>query len=168
MKYVVVLSVPIACSRVVANGPSRAPRRRVISEKPPFRPNPRLANAAVLITIFFLLPVSTAGLSEAAEPQASVFGLRVRSIAAPLATAAATVDSDGDGVPDVDDNCPFAPNPDQLNTDGDGAGMERHVGSLFAEPCVDARCGSAVRSIAAPKRPVEGRAVQPCKAQEGP
>jgi hypothetical protein len=31
-------------------------------------------------------------------------------------------DSDGDGVPDVNDNCVSTPNPDQLDTDGDGAG----------------------------------------------
>jgi len=31
-------------------------------------------------------------------------------------------DSDGDGVPDVNDNCPETPNPDQLDCDGDGIG----------------------------------------------
>lgn len=32
------------------------------------------------------------------------------------------LDSDGDGVPDVDDNCPFTPNPDQRDQDRDGIG----------------------------------------------
>lgn len=32
------------------------------------------------------------------------------------------VDSDGDGVPDQNDNCPTTSNPDQLDTDNDGAG----------------------------------------------
>ncbi|MEZ4309734.1 MAG: thrombospondin type 3 repeat-containing protein [Polyangiaceae bacterium] len=31
-------------------------------------------------------------------------------------------DQDGDGLADASDNCPAVPNPDQLNTDGDGAG----------------------------------------------
>ena len=31
-------------------------------------------------------------------------------------------DPDGDGLPTVDDNCPDDYNPDQLDTDGDGAG----------------------------------------------
>ncbi|MBN1901090.1 VCBS repeat-containing protein [Candidatus Sumerlaeota bacterium] len=33
-----------------------------------------------------------------------------------------TADTDGDGIPDVDDNCPNDPNPDQTDTDGDGIG----------------------------------------------
>ena len=35
---------------------------------------------------------------------------------------AQALDSDGDGVPDADDNCVATPNPDQLDTDADGAG----------------------------------------------
>ena len=34
----------------------------------------------------------------------------------------ALADRDGDGVPDDDDNCPDAPNPDQADRDGDGVG----------------------------------------------
>lgn len=31
-------------------------------------------------------------------------------------------DADGDGVPDINDNCPTTPNPDQADSDGDGEG----------------------------------------------
>src|SRR5690348_16089662 len=31
-------------------------------------------------------------------------------------------DSDGDGVPDINDNCPHASNPEQRDHDGDGVG----------------------------------------------
>ena len=34
----------------------------------------------------------------------------------------AFIDADKDGVPDSEDNCPTVPNPDQTDTDGDGAG----------------------------------------------
>jgi hypothetical protein len=34
------------------------------------------------------------------------------------------VDSDGDGIPDEEDNCPNTPNADQADTDGDGSGDE--------------------------------------------
>ena len=34
------------------------------------------------------------------------------------------LDSDGDGIPDVDDNCPDLPNEDQFDDDGDGQGNE--------------------------------------------
>lgn len=33
-----------------------------------------------------------------------------------------SLDGDGDGVPNGKDNCPFASNPDQKDTDGDGVG----------------------------------------------
>ena len=43
--------------------------------------------------------------------------------AALLMFAPTTVaDSDGDGVPDIDDNCPAVFNPDQSDVDGDGVG----------------------------------------------
>lgn len=38
---------------------------------------------------------------------------------AELCQAQLTADTDGDGVLDPDDNCPYDPNPDQANTDGD-------------------------------------------------
>lgn len=41
--------------------------------------------------------------------------------------AAAIPDTDADAVPDILDNCPTVPNPDQLDTDGDGAGDECEI-----------------------------------------
>ena len=40
----------------------------------------------------------------------------------PCAEAPPPSDQDGDGIADVDDNCPFIANPSQRNTDGDGLG----------------------------------------------
>jgi hypothetical protein len=43
-------------------------------------------------------------------------------------------DTDGDGVPDADDNCPATPNPDQTDTDGDGVGDACDNCMLVANP----------------------------------
>ncbi len=39
-----------------------------------------------------------------------------------MADEGCTVDSDADGLPDVTDNCPYDPNADQADADGDGTG----------------------------------------------
>ncbi|MCB0108085.1 MAG: thrombospondin type 3 repeat-containing protein, partial [Caldilineaceae bacterium] len=39
-----------------------------------------------------------------------------------LKYAVLPLDSDGDGIPDSNDNCPTTPNPDQADWDGDGSG----------------------------------------------
>src|SRR5205809_6791704 len=68
-----------------------------------------------------LLSISAVLLASSfnAAPTASGFsGFR-----APTARqVSAGPDSDGDGVPDSQDNCPLIPNPDQQDTDGDGIG----------------------------------------------
>jgi len=92
-----------------------------MNAKRPFEPKSRCGPTAVAVAIL-ILPMLTAGLLEPAESHAPLFGLQVCSIATPLASTVVTGDADGDGVPDANDNCPFAPNPDQLNADGDGAG----------------------------------------------
>jgi thrombospondin type 3 repeat protein len=48
--------------------------------------------------------------------------LAVSLLGAWIDSAPETLDSDGDGVKDANDNCPFAPNADQKDSDGDGLG----------------------------------------------
>lgn len=55
------------------------------------------------------------------------------------------VDSDSDGILDVDDNCPYVANPDQDDTDGDGIGdacefIEPHCGNGICEPNLGENC----------------------------
>ncbi|NOY88592.1 MAG: VCBS repeat-containing protein, partial [FCB group bacterium] len=47
-----------------------------------------------------------------------------------LSTSASN-DTDGDGIPDGGDNCPFVYNPDQLDSDGDGVGNVCDTGTFF-------------------------------------
>ncbi|MCB9846544.1 MAG: hypothetical protein H6811_11245 [Phycisphaeraceae bacterium] len=46
-------------------------------------------------------------------------------------------DSDGDGIPDIDDNCPYAANANQMDSDGDGIGDACDPFNL-PDDCVDA------------------------------
>jgi hypothetical protein len=54
------------------------------------------------------------------------------------ATATPLVDTDGDGIPDIYDNCPTVPNPDQHDHDGDGRGDVCDVCPHIADTGVDA------------------------------
>ena len=60
----------------------------------------------------FLLPKIN---SQVAEGTSEVIELQSRP-------ALATDDTDGDGVPDIQDNSPNVANPDQSDSDGDGVG----------------------------------------------
>jgi hypothetical protein len=51
-----------------------------------------------------------------------------------LVCGALPADTDGDGVPDADDNCPATPNPDQADLDSDGLG----------DPCDEDRDGDGL------------------------
>jgi len=70
---------------------------------------------------------------------AGLSGFDLDAIAAVHSIETASLpDADGDGVPDAADNCPYTPNPDQLDIDGDGAGDA-------CDPCPgDATCLPAV------------------------
>jgi ELWxxDGT repeat protein len=71
----------------------------------------------------------------------------------------ALFDADADGVTDADDNCPAAPNPDQADLDGDGAG----------DACDEDRDGDGVANAAdlCPGSPLDGRVNREgCTAEE--
>jgi len=51
------------------------------------------------------------------------FGIGI-SVGFPIEIYTCAGDTDCDGVPDVNDNCPYAPNAAQLDSDGDGAGSD--------------------------------------------
>jgi hypothetical protein len=55
-------------------------------------------------------------------------------------------DSDGDGIPDAEDNCPEVPNADQADVDGDGPGDVcdncLHDVNTAQDDCDDDHCGN--------------------------
>ena len=72
----------------------------------------------------------------------------------------ALADTDGDEIPDVSDNCPTVPNPDQADADGDGAG----------DACDAFTCGDGIVQDAefcddgARNGSCEGRSLAQCRA----
>ncbi len=68
------------------------------------------------------------------------------------------VDADGDGVPDVSDNCPRVSNPPQVDCDGDGRGDACDAASVISEqkvnvtPDLDSCVQYKFHGCAGPKR----------------
>lgn len=57
-----------------------------------------------------------------------------------------TTDTDGDGVGDSFDNCPAAPNANQLDTDGDGIGDVCDIAADSTPPVITAIIGGTIGS----------------------
>jgi len=55
-------------------------------------------------------------------------------VTAPLTVSAISLDSDGDGIPDTEDNAPFVYNPNQLDSDSDGIGDVADNAPYVANP----------------------------------
>ncbi len=90
---------------------TKGPERPMMAQaKTPLMKVPRtLATRLLLLAAVGLLALGGALAVDAA-------------VASPLGAAALQQDSDADGWPDEADNCPFIPNPDQTDTDGDSEG----------------------------------------------
>ena len=63
----------------------------------------------------------------------------IMAFVAPVAAVDCEIDSDGDGVCDIEDNCPDTYNPDQSDTDGDGVGDVCEP--IESNPPLDESCG---------------------------
>ena len=79
----------------------------------------RTLRVAVCVTLATLLAFAWAVSSSTPAGQARVLG---SGESGPVATEPLPADSDGDGVPDIADNCPGTANPGQADGDGDTVG----------------------------------------------
>lgn len=96
-------------------GPAATPRPSTIITPPAGTPRPSGSSAATP------LPTAAPSLPPIATPTPTP---EPTPVPTPVPTPEPTplLDTDGDGVPDLSDNCPLDPNPGQEDGDGDGIG----------------------------------------------
>jgi hypothetical protein len=94
------------------------------------------------------LSVFDADLNADADADLAVANVHGDSVTV-LVNCGLATDSDGDGIPDNDDNCPTVYNPDQRDTDGDSLGdlcdtlIVRSLADNVTEPTLRAAIGAA-------------------------
>ncbi len=96
-----------------------------------------IADGTVLNFIFDILTTAPSGSAALTISDEAVADPQADPVPAATVPGEIEVDSDGDGIPDVEDNCPTVYNPDQEDSDGDGvgdacSGVQINIGYFWA------------------------------------